>query len=97
MIRALAEFAPALLPVALYAALVLAARYGLIPGIVRLARADRGFSADAPWGWLAALTIATLLVLVLVLVTTSGEKPGGVYEPAHMEGGRLVPGEIRRQ
>lgn len=96
MIRALAEFAPALLPVALYTALVLAARYGLVPGIVRLTRADRGFSVDAPWGWLAALTIATLLACVLVLVTTAGEKPGGVYAPAHMEGGRLVPGEIRR-
>ncbi len=96
MIRVLAEFAPALLPIALYAALVLAARYGLAPGIVRLTRADRGFSADAPWGWLVGFTIATLFVVVLLLATSSGERPGGVYEPARIEGGRLVPGEIRR-
>jgi amino acid transporter len=96
MIRALAEFAPVLLPILIYTLLVLAARYGLVPGIVRLTRADQGFSSSAPWGWLIAATVATLLVCVFALATSHGEKPGGVYAPAHMEGGKLVPGEIRR-
>ncbi len=96
MIRALAEFAPALLPILIYAALVLAARYGLVQSIVRLTRADRGFSAAAPWGWLIAATIATALGCALALATSEGAKPGSTYEPARVEDGRLVPGEMKR-
>ena len=44
-----------------------------------------------------ALTVAGLLCAIagLVLFGLTGERSTGVYEPAHMENGRLVPGRVR--
>jgi hypothetical protein len=43
-----------------------------------------------------ALTIAGLLcaILGLVVVGVLADRPTGVFEPAHMENGRLVPGRF---
>jgi hypothetical protein len=55
-----------------------------------------------PAAWplpVVAVLTAAALVLVLVgfaLITHfSGVPPGAEYEPAHLEGGRLVPGTVR--
>jgi len=48
-------------------------------------------------------TLATLAIVALVLMLGSfvylshfsGAPPGSTYEPAHMENGRLVPGQTR--
>jgi multisubunit Na+/H+ antiporter MnhB subunit len=44
-----------------------------------------------------ALTIAGLLFAIagLILFGFTAERSTGVYEPAHMENGRLVPGRVR--
>jgi multisubunit Na+/H+ antiporter MnhB subunit len=44
-----------------------------------------------------ALTIAGLLVAIagLILFGFTAERSTGIYEPAHMENGRLVPGRVR--
>jgi multisubunit Na+/H+ antiporter MnhB subunit len=44
-----------------------------------------------------ALTIAGLLVAIagLVVFGFTAERSTGIYEPAHMEDGRLVPGRVR--
>jgi hypothetical protein len=45
-----------------------------------------------------SLAIAGLLLMIAGLVFFAhygGAPPGGVYEPAHMEDGQLVPGRIK--
>lgn len=54
------------------------------------------FDAEA-WSWrtISWLTIAALATVALsfvVIAHFSGEPPGSVYVPAHIEDGRLVPG-----
>lgn len=47
---------------------------------------------------LAWLTIAALVLMIasfLLLAHFSGAPPGSTYVPAHMENGRLVPGQIQ--
>ena len=59
-----------------------------------------GLRQSAAW---SISRITGLLIVSLVLMVTSfvllaqfsGAPPGSVYEPAHMEGGKLVPGVSR--
>jgi len=47
---------------------------------------------------LAGLVIASLVLIVgsfIVLAQFSGAPPGSTYVPAHVEGGKLVPGATR--
>jgi hypothetical protein len=47
---------------------------------------------------LATLAIVALLLMVgsfVYLSHFSGAPPGSTYEPAHMEGGKFVPGQVR--
>ncbi len=50
---------------------------------------------DVPWSWLGLAGMALLLLSLLIEFTYGGFKPGGRYEPAHMEGGKLVPGQTK--
>ncbi len=75
-----------LTPFVLYAAFLLATRAGVLQ----------------PQAWtlrrLAGLVIASLVLMVgsfLVLAQFSGSPPGSTYVPAHIEGGRFVPGTTR--
>jgi len=46
----------------------------------------------------AGLTIVALVLMLgsfIVLAHFSGAPPGSVYEPAHMEDGKFVPGRTR--
>jgi hypothetical protein len=75
-----------LTPFALYAAFLLGTRAGVLQ----------------PSAWsmprLAALVIASLVLVVasfLILAQFSGAPPGSTYVPAHVEGGKFVPGTTR--
>lgn len=51
-----------------------------------------------PLRTVAGLTAAALLLMAISAIVTaqlSGVPPGSVYEPAHVEDGRLVPGQLR--
>lgn len=85
MIRAVVEEVLLfLVPFAVFAAILIATRRNPF----RLESwSKRGFS----------LTITGLLCAILGLVVFGflKERATGVYEPAHMENGRLVPGRVR--
>jgi hypothetical protein len=61
-------------------------------------RADVIHPAAWPMRTLVALTTAAVVVAIVgfgLLAQFSGAPPGETYQPAHMEGGKLVPGSIR--
>jgi hypothetical protein len=73
-------------PFVLYGALLLATRAGVLQ----------------PKAWtpqrLAALAIVSLVLVLgsfLVLAQFSGAPPGSTYVPAHIDGGKFVPGTTR--
>jgi hypothetical protein len=75
-----------LTPFALYAAFLL------------MTRGDALQAKDWPPRRLAALVIVSLVLMVgsfLVLAQFSGAPPGSTYVPAHIEGGKFVPGATR--
>ncbi len=87
MIRPLAtEIGLFLAPFVLYAAFLMATRAGVLQ----------------PKAWtprrLAGLVIVSLALMAgsfLVLAQFSGAPPGSTYVPAHVEGGKFVPGVTR--
>jgi len=82
----LTEIGLFVLPFLLYAALLLATRAGVLrPSAWTLPR-------------LAGLVIVSLLLVVgsfIFLAQFSGAPPGSTYVPAHIEGGKFVPGATR--
>ncbi|HYA06261.1 MAG TPA: DUF6111 family protein [Xanthobacteraceae bacterium] len=75
-----------LAPFVLYAAFLIATRAGVLQ----------------PSAWtmprVAALVIASLVLVIgsfLLLAQFSGAPPGSTYVPAHIEGGKFVPGATR--
>ncbi len=87
MIRPVAtEIGLFLIPFVLYAAFLLATNAGVLQ----------------PNSWttrrLASLVIVSLVLMVgsfLVFAQFSGAPPGSTYVPAHIEGGKFVPGTTR--
>ncbi len=87
MIRPIAtEIGLFLTPFVIYAAFLFAARAGVLdPAAWTLRR-------------LTALAIASLVLMLgsfLLLAQFSGAPPGSTYVPAHVEGGKFVPGATR--
>jgi len=87
MIRPLAtEVALFLTPFVIYAAFLLATRAGIMqPAAWTLRR-------------VAGLVIVSLALVVgsfLILAQFSGAPPGSTYVPAHIEGGKFVPGATK--
>jgi Family of unknown function (DUF6111) len=82
----LTEVALFLAPFALYAAFLIATRSNVVhPAAWTLRR-------------IASLVIASLVLMIasfLVLAQFSGAPPGSTYVPAHIEGGKFVPGTTR--
>jgi Family of unknown function (DUF6111) len=75
-----------LTPFVLYAAFLFATRAGVLQ--------------PAAWTFrrVAGLVIASLVLMAgsfLVLAQFSGAPPGSTYVPAHIEGGKFVPGTTR--
>jgi hypothetical protein len=82
----LTEIGLFLTPFVLYAGFLLATRAGVLE----------------PKAWtlprIAGLVIASLLLMTgsfLALAQFSGSPPGSTYVPAHVEGGKFVPGVTR--
>jgi hypothetical protein len=75
-----------LTPFVLYAAFLIATRAGIMQsGAWTLRR-------------VASLVIVSLILVVgsfLVLAQFSGAPPGSTYVPAHVEGGKFIPGTTR--
>ena len=87
MIRTIAsELGLFLTPFAIYAAFLVATQTGLWqPSAWTLRR-------------LAGLVVASLVLMLgsfLLLAQFSGAPPGSTYVPAHIEGGKFVPGVTR--
>jgi len=51
----------------------------------------------APWVKLAAVGTALLAITLMIAALTGGAPPHEAYEPPHLENGRVVPGDIRRE
>jgi len=87
MIRPLAtEIALFLTPFVLYAAFLFATSSGVLQSEAWTLRR------------LGGLIIASLLLMMgsfLILAQFSGSPPGSTYVPAHVEGGKFVPGATR--
>jgi hypothetical protein len=87
MIRPIAtEIGLFVTPFVLYAAFLLATRAGVLEAQAWTPRR------------LASLVIASLVLMVgsfLALAQFSGSPPGSTYVPAHVEGGKFVPGATR--
>jgi hypothetical protein len=75
-----------LTPFVLYAAFLLATRAGLLhPDSWPLRRI----------GILLMISLALMVASFLALAQFSGAPPGSTYVPAHIEGGKFVPGATR--
>jgi hypothetical protein len=75
-----------LTPFAIYAAFLVATRAGILQ------------PSSWPLRRLALLGIASFVLMLgsfLLLAQFSGAPPGSTYVPAHVEGGKLVPGATR--
>jgi hypothetical protein len=87
MIRALStEVGLFVTPFVLYAAFLIGTRAGVLQ------------PSSWPIQRLAMLVIVSLVLVVgsfLVLAQFSGAPPGSTYVPAHVEGGKFVPGVTR--
>ena len=51
---------------------------------------------DAPWPIMLLTGLAVLISGMIALGLFTGEKPGGVYVPPHMETGEIIRGHIDR-
>jgi len=49
---------------------------------------------EAPLVWLFAIGTAIVVVTLAVFGSTSGGKPGDVYQPPVLKDGRIQPGQI---
>jgi hypothetical protein len=75
-----------LTPFAIYAAFLMATRAGVLQ------------ASAWPLRRMALLVIASFLLMLgsfLLLAQFSGAPPGSTYVPAHVEGGKFVPGATR--
>jgi Family of unknown function (DUF6111) len=87
MIRpVLTELALFLAPFAVYALFLIGSRAGVLnPDSWSMQRL----------GWLTAAALALMVMSFVFLAQFSGARPGSTYTPAHMEGGKFVPGEAK--
>ena len=87
MIRpVLTEIGIFLIPFAVYALFLVATRSGILE------------QSSWPTHLIAKLVLGSLLLVVVsfvLLAHFSGAPPGAVYEPAHVEDGKFVPGRTR--
>lgn len=68
--------------------------YGLYVAVMREVRSQEDLYQDAPVYWLAVTGLLLSIAAFLLTTTFTGSGPGGVYTPAQMRDGKLVPGHI---
>lgn len=88
MIRILIRFWPVLIPVLLCLLWILHKRRKA----VRAGEVMPRFS-EGPWYWVAIASIVIAVVCFMVL-GLSNTPVTGTYEPAHVEGGKIIPGSV---
>ncbi|HEY1365338.1 MAG TPA: DUF6111 family protein [Xanthobacteraceae bacterium] len=82
----LTELVLFLTPFALYAIFLWATRAGVL---------DVGQWTLPRIGWLSMAALLLMIGSFLVLAQWSGAPPGSTYIPAHLEGGKFVPGQAK--
>ncbi|MSO64788.1 MAG: hypothetical protein EXQ85_03130 [Alphaproteobacteria bacterium] len=85
MVRALLTALPFLLPFAAYGIYLFVGRK----------KPDAPSWHDAPWVTLIIVGLALLIASLGATALIDGTKPGTRYEPARIEGGRIVPPPTR--
>ena len=79
---------PLLLPTLLFAGYALLQRWRAAEGEAREAK-------PIPWTLLILSGVGLAALSAIAMAVSSGAPPDSTYVPAHMENGRLVPGEMR--
>lgn len=51
---------------------------------------------DAPFVWLFVAGVVLAIAVLAIFGSTSGGRPGDAYQPPVFEGGKIVPGHIKR-
>lgn len=82
MSRIIVNILPVLLPFLIYGLYLWHAK-----------RTGQAHPERTPWFWLAVAGII-LVILAFIVSGLVGESGPGNYSPAHLEGGRIVPGVI---
>lgn len=88
----LTKILPLLLPLAIYFSWLIYARRKA----AALGQSKPG-ARDAPWLIIISIGLMVLIGSLIALGIFTGEEPGGVYVPPHMENGEIVPGRIERE
>lgn len=68
--------------------------YGLYVSVVRKVETEEDLSQGAPVYWLVISGLVLSLLGFLLTTTFTGSEPGGVYTPAQLRDGKLIPGKI---
>jgi Family of unknown function (DUF6111) len=84
--RLVTEFGLFLAPFAIYAAFLVVTRAGLLQSEAWTSRRVAS---------LLIVSLALMIASFIVLAQFSGAPPGSTYVPAHVEGGKFVPGVTR--
>lgn len=83
----------------LWYVLLFAAPFGLYAAYAAMRarrRAEKANWHETPWIRLAFVGAGLVIASLIWLSLSTGSEPGGRYNPARIENGRLVPGEVTR-
>ena len=88
----LTKILPLLLPLAIYVGWLIYAR----KRARALGTTKPRTIIDAPWPIMLLTGLSVMIFGMVALGLFTGEKPGGIYVPPHMENGEIVPGQVKR-
>jgi hypothetical protein len=71
------------------------ALYAIVLWLTRPDMFERYHWSLSRLAWLVMAALVLMIGSFVVLAHFSGAPPGSVYTPAHVEGGKLVPGETK--
>ena len=87
----LTKILPLLIPLAIYAAWLIHARKR-----ARALGTENPRTRDAPWPIMLLTGLAVMISGMIALGLFTGEDPGGVYVPPHIEDGEIIRGHVDR-
>ena len=88
----LTKILPLLVPIAIYVVWLIHARKK-----AKTLGQSKPRMREAPWLAMALTGVIILIISLIALGLFTGEKPGGIYIPPHMENGEIIPGQIKRK